>query len=71
MGDQQLQKLQKEVEVLRAQLGRSQNVMKVSEASRDLKEYATTHVRNDPIISGWQGQNIWLEPMGGRCCSVM
>jgi hypothetical protein len=36
-----------------------------------LREYATTQSNNDPLLQGWEGQNIWLEPMGGRCCVII
>jgi len=71
MGDLQVNKLHKEIESLHAHLARTRNIIKVSEASRELKEYATTHTQNDPLLQGWQGQNIWLEPMGGRCCVMI
>jgi len=66
-----VQKLRKEIEVLRFHQERTKNIMKVSEASRDLRDYVLNENSNDPLLPGWQGENPWVRSSIDTCCVVL
>lgn len=66
-----VQRIRREIEALRTQLERSKTIMRVSEASRDLRDYVLNENSNDPLLPGWQGENLWVRTSMDTCCVVL